>query len=231
MMRFILPLLVAFVVAAGGASGIAVIQAKRAPPTTADSAAGVEQDSTADSSEAEVDDSTLTALGDSTPPTSEVEAPPPAVPAKAVSSIDSTARATVAAKVKATPPTLPSPTTERANSPAVAPAAGAVAPPVTSRADSVKAVAPEAVRGAAAKTGARMIPTAGVFVGGRISKIFAAMPAKEAARILEQMVDADVVQILGSVNDRKAAEILSLLPAPRAAGISKSVLARGPIGQ
>jgi flagellar motility protein MotE (MotC chaperone) len=39
------------------------------------------------------------------------------------------------------------------------------------------------------------------------------------------MTDADVVTILGSVTDRKAAEILSLLPAQRAAGISKSVLA------
>jgi hypothetical protein len=231
MMRFILPLLVAFVVAAGGASGIVVFQAKRAPATTTDSVAGVEQDSTADSTKALVDDSTLAAPGDSTPLTSEVEAPPPPAQAEVASSTAGAVRATAAAKTKATPPTGPLPTSDRANSPAVAPTAGAVAPPVTSRADSVKAVAPEAARGAAAQTGARMIPTAGVFVGGRISKIFAAMPAKEAARILEQMVDADVVLILGSVNDRKAAEILALLPAPRAAGISKSVLARGPTGQ
>lgn len=64
----------------------------------------------------------------------------------------------------------------------------------------------------------------GVLVGGRLSKIFAAMSAKEAAKVLEQMDDADVVAILGSENDRKAAEILALLPSARAAAISKSVM-------
>jgi flagellar motility protein MotE (MotC chaperone) len=64
-----------------------------------------------------------------------------------------------------------------------------------------------------------------VFIGGRISKIFTAMPAKQAAKVLEQMADGDVVVILGSVTDRKAAEILSLLPPQRAATVSKLVLA------
>jgi hypothetical protein len=65
---------------------------------------------------------------------------------------------------------------------------------------------------------------AGAIVGGRISKIFTAMSSKDAAKVLDQMDDADIVTILSGINDRKAAEVLGLLPVARAAGISKEVL-------
>ena len=60
--------------------------------------------------------------------------------------------------------------------------------------------------------------------GPRLSKIFTSMSAKDAAKVFEQMDEADVITILGAVNDRKAAEILTLLPPARAASISKSLL-------
>ena len=67
-------------------------------------------------------------------------------------------------------------------------------------------------------------------VGARLGKIFASMPAKEAAKVLGKMEDADITAILGRLNDRKASEILSLLPTERAAAISRAVLARGATG-
>ena len=51
------------------------------------------------------------------------------------------------------------------------------------------------------------------------------MPAREAAKVLEQMDDSDVKEILSRLNDKKAAELLALLPTARAAAVSKSALA------
>jgi hypothetical protein len=65
---------------------------------------------------------------------------------------------------------------------------------------------------------------AGVPVPGRIAKIFAAMPAKDAARVLQQLDDADVQTVLGGLNDKQAAAILSGFPPERAAAISRAVL-------
>jgi flagellar motility protein MotE (MotC chaperone) len=50
------------------------------------------------------------------------------------------------------------------------------------------------------------------------------MSAKDAAKVLEKLTDADISTILGSVNDKKAAEILALLPTERSAAISKTAL-------
>jgi flagellar motility protein MotE (MotC chaperone) len=51
------------------------------------------------------------------------------------------------------------------------------------------------------------------------------MPARDAAKVLEQMDDADIKQILSRLNDKKAAEILALIPSARVALISKAALA------
>jgi len=59
---------------------------------------------------------------------------------------------------------------------------------------------------------------------GRISKIFGAMAAKDAARVLEQMDDADVQTVLGGLNDRQAAAILAGFPPARAAAISRAAI-------
>ena len=194
MMRIVLPLLVAFVVAAAGATGIVVLQAKGVAPAAADTVAVAAHDSSAapEASDASAPSTAPAAPGDSALKASASHALAALSPSPAA-----TATAAPAASVERTPAVV---------------SAGVMTGTAT------------ATTGKTPPPGARMIPTPGVFVGGRISKIFTAMPVKQAARILEQMADADVIVILGSVNDRKAADILSLLPAQRAAGISKSVL-------
>ena len=59
---------------------------------------------------------------------------------------------------------------------------------------------------------------------GRIAKIFAAMSAKEAARVLEKLDDSDVQTVLSGLNDKQAAAILSGLPPERAAAISRAAI-------
>ena len=59
---------------------------------------------------------------------------------------------------------------------------------------------------------------------GRIAKIFAAMSAKDAARVLLQLDDADVQTVLSGLNDRQAAAILSGFPPERAAAISRAAI-------
>ncbi len=58
----------------------------------------------------------------------------------------------------------------------------------------------------------------------RLAKIFAAMSAKDAAKVMEQMPDADVRSILALMNDRTAAAVLSQFSATRAAAITKGAL-------
>lgn len=55
----------------------------------------------------------------------------------------------------------------------------------------------------------------------RISKVFTAMDAKQAAKVLEHMTDNDVEVILGYVGPRQAASIMSALPPERVATLSK----------
>jgi hypothetical protein len=59
---------------------------------------------------------------------------------------------------------------------------------------------------------------------GRISKIFAAMSPKDAAKVLQQLDDSDVQTVLSGLNDRQAAAILAGFPAERAAAISRAVM-------
>jgi hypothetical protein len=61
----------------------------------------------------------------------------------------------------------------------------------------------------------------------KLGKIFAAMPAKDAARVLEQLADAEVHDILKSLSDKQAAGIMQFLPSQRAASISKLALKEG----
>lgn len=58
----------------------------------------------------------------------------------------------------------------------------------------------------------------------RIAKIFAAMPPKDAAKVLVQMDDADVHLILDALGEKQAAGILQHFPADRAAAISKRAI-------
>jgi hypothetical protein len=59
---------------------------------------------------------------------------------------------------------------------------------------------------------------------GRIAKIFAAMSAKDAARVLLQLDDADIQTVLAGLNDKQAAAILAGFPPERAAAISRAAI-------
>ena len=58
----------------------------------------------------------------------------------------------------------------------------------------------------------------------RLAKIFAAMSAKDAAKVMEQMPDADVRSILALMSDRSAAAVLTQFPPTRAATITKGAV-------
>lgn len=58
----------------------------------------------------------------------------------------------------------------------------------------------------------------------KVAKIFAAMPAKDAAKVMEQLDDTDVQAIIASVSEKQAAAILQNFPPARAAAISKAVM-------
>ena len=58
----------------------------------------------------------------------------------------------------------------------------------------------------------------------RLAKIFGAMQAKDAGRVLEQMTDNDIRTVLGMMSDRQAAAILSTLSPQRAAAITKGAV-------
>ena len=58
----------------------------------------------------------------------------------------------------------------------------------------------------------------------RLAKVFTAMEAKQAAKVLQHMEDADVQIILGYVGPRQAASIMAELPPERVATLSKRAL-------
>jgi hypothetical protein len=58
----------------------------------------------------------------------------------------------------------------------------------------------------------------------RLSRVFGSMAPKDAAKVLEQMVDPDVAIILGNLSEKQAAAILAQLPPPRVAALSRASL-------
>ncbi len=71
---------------------------------------------------------------------------------------------------------------------------------------------------------ARTAPSPGT---DKVSRIFAAMPPKDAAKVLEQLSDTEVTEILRSLSEKQAAGIMQFLPPARAAAISKLALKGG----
>ena len=70
-------------------------------------------------------------------------------------------------------------------------------------------------------------PAADSVVGAserRLAKVFTAMEAKQAAKVLQHMEDGDVQIILGYVGPRQAASILAELPPQRVATLSKRAM-------
>lgn len=60
----------------------------------------------------------------------------------------------------------------------------------------------------------------------RLAKVFGAMKARDAARVLSELSDPEVEAILVMLGDRQAGQILSTFPAERAAALSRRVLGR-----
>jgi hypothetical protein len=58
----------------------------------------------------------------------------------------------------------------------------------------------------------------------RIARIFAAMAARDAAKVMVQLDDADVQAIVGALTEKQAAAILANFPPERAAKISKGTM-------
>ncbi len=70
-------------------------------------------------------------------------------------------------------------------------------------------------------TSAPTAPAPGV---EKVAKIFAAMPPKDAAMVLEQLEDSEVQSVISTLSEKQAAAILRNFPPARAATISKAVL-------
>lgn len=60
----------------------------------------------------------------------------------------------------------------------------------------------------------------------RLARVFGAMRAADAARVLAELSDPEVEAILIKLGDRQAGQILSTFPADRAAELSRRVLGR-----
>lgn len=95
--------------------------------------------------------------------------------------------------------------------------------------------APDASVAARATAGLQVRPTAAVAAAdsmalertGKVAKLFQSMSARDAAKVLEQMADEDVIAILSALPERRAGEILALMSAERSALLTRSMLARG----
>ncbi len=151
---------------------------------------------------------------------------------------DSTAQDTSAAvDAQAVALEAPKPAQTSPNAPAVDDTATKAAPlpivpplrPVTAAAGAPRGVtagsAPTATRaaGAASPPGNSSPVEDSV---GRLPKLFTAMSARDAAKVLEQMSDHDVVLIIRGMTDRRAGEILAALPPARSAVIARAMLAQ-----
>ncbi len=59
---------------------------------------------------------------------------------------------------------------------------------------------------------------------GRLARLFAAMPARDAAKVLVQMSNADAQLVISAMDNRHAADILSNFPPDRVAAMSQLTL-------
>jgi hypothetical protein len=66
--------------------------------------------------------------------------------------------------------------------------------------------------------------SAGMVIERRLARTFGAMNAKDAARVMEQMSDADINTLLGHLNERQAAGILANISPERAARLGERTL-------
>lgn len=147
-------------------------------------------------------------------PPDEVAATDNAVPSRDAASDDG-ARAT-ASSASANAPTTSAPATAAASSASPsAPSPTPASPPTGSTA---------AATPAAAAVAAAVDDSAASRTLRRLGRIFSTMGPREAARILVQLDDADVLTILRALTEKQAGAILANLPPERAAAMSRAAL-------
>lgn len=205
MIRVIVFAVVGLVLGLGGGSGFAVMNAKKA--VVASEARSAKHDST-DSADSDKDKGEHKDEGEDRP-TRDRDGSDRAG--------ESSAQSVAAADPTPTPHTVPPNADTVAIAPSVVPHGPSL--PTKPAASALPKTGVAATGASADSARAAASP-----VTGRISKIFGAMSAKEAARVLEQMDDADVQTVLGGLNDRQAAAILAGFPPARAAAISRAAI-------
>jgi hypothetical protein len=219
MLKLLMPFLVGTFAGLAGSTALVVQRAKSAALATTHVAAPV---------------ATPVATGDSshaaTPPTKSAPATTAQAdtldahgPAKAAPVPHANAAPAVRA---AAMPAAAVPAAVPAAAPAAAPAsvaAGAPTPEPAMRAATRAAASAMVSKVAAAPNTPSSAPTtAHTAAEQRLAKVFAAMPARDAARILEQMDDRDVRVILGHMGDRQLAGIIASFPPARAAALGRA---------
>ena len=238
MIKLIIFAVLGLTVGLGGGSAMSVMKAKTAFAAFEAAKAKIVADSIATAAEhglaSGAADSSSTPVGDSATAhvaTAHDTTPPPsAAPAAAKGAVDAPAapatHEAVAPAVVATPDhaaAKPAETHEPAKVPAKYNRAVATVESHGTQAPSAK---PRTVKLPPKPIAVALTPTA---ASAKLAKIFGAMPPKDAAKVLEQMVDVEVQSILGGLSDKQAASVLQNLPAARAAAISKALL-KNPTG-
>ena len=218
MKKLLIPVLIAVLAGVGGGSGFAYMQASKAyvadSTHMADSVKAHPHDSVKAAPHAAPDVPVLTPIAETVPMT-------PADSIRALEASRAAARTAVkdpdaapADSARAAPAT---PADKHAG-PSAKPVAQTAAP---SHAEPAKGVAGTTTSVANIVRDARNEAMKTALPEERLSKIFAAMSAKDAAKVMEQMPDSDVRAILALMSDRTAAAVLSQFPAARAAAITK----------
>ena len=215
MKRLIIPIMAALIAGIGGGSGYAYMNSA---PIAADSvvadSAHVAAKGAEHEREASSPDSTATdSASDSASADSAAKAHEPQHPLTPADSIRAVQAARAAIK------------TESAAGRDANRDAKAAAPKSANVVEDTAALSHEATRHAATPPVAQAAPIPAAVPGlpeQRLAKIFGAMQAKDAGKVLEQMSDADVRTVLGMMSDRQAAAILATFPASRAAAVTKS---------
>jgi hypothetical protein len=200
MKALILPFVIAIVIGVGAASAASVMKAKHAAlPVVADS---TKQHAAQDSGGLRVIEASGATVA--------------AAPAAAHDSANSAASA----------PATPADTTKIAHqvAPATPRATTGAAKPVDVTSAQANVAAPAAARAPVSAGAAVAVPAA----QKRIARVFASMAPRDAAKVLEQMNDADVSIILGNLTEKQTGAIMALLPAPRVAALSRGALRSSP---
>ena len=228
MLKLILFAVVGLVVGIGGGSAVSVMKAKQAYAADVARKAKLVADSLARAEE-EGAKAVAHAAGDSTAHDGAGAAGDAAQAAEAAHAAEA-APAAPTAPARGAPHAAASrkPATGDAGAPTATPGAATAARAYGRATQTVEANGGAAVRSAVAKSPAppaRPLPDAAAAPGmAKVAKIFAAMPPKDAAKVLEQLDDIEVQGVISALAEKQAAAILQNFPAPRAALISKGVL-------